>query len=78
MMHTIDFLMRRYRRSRIDSPEELGCLIVCLAVVFAAQYFIKKFYPDISETLLKAISYGIIFVIVIIWVFVIPQGSGNS
>ncbi len=78
MMYTIDFLMRRYRRNRIDSPEELGCLIVSLAVVFAAQYFIKKFYPDVSEALLKAISYGIIFVIVIIWVFVVPQGASNS
>lgn len=63
-------LVRRY--ARIDSPEELGLLIVCIAVTVAAKYFILKFYPEINNKLLNFIVYGIMFVIMIIWFALVP------
>ncbi|MBR2913035.1 MAG: hypothetical protein IKC40_03850 [Oscillospiraceae bacterium] len=61
------------RRIRIRSASDVGLLIVLLAVVIAAQYFLPKYFTGISETKLKVIIYAITIPIAVVWFFLVDS-----
>ncbi len=65
----ITTLMRRVRvrTDWIDSPSDIALIIIAAALVFAAHYFLPKYFPNLSQRMVKIICYGAIFVLVIIW-----------
>lgn len=59
------------RRIRIRSASDVGLLIILLVVVIAAQYFLPKYFPNMSETKLKFIIYAVGIAIGVIWAFTV-------
>ncbi len=66
-METELAMLRRIRTDWIDSPSDIALIIIAAALVFAAQYFLPKYFPNLSQRMVKIICYGAIFVLVIIW-----------
>ncbi|MBE6851485.1 MAG: hypothetical protein E7504_07135 [Ruminococcus sp.] len=69
-LNKMDSLMRIIR-VRIDSAEDIGFLIICIAIGFAMWYFLPKFFPDITEKKLKIILCITGVVLGIIWVAIV-------
>ena len=59
------------RRIRIRSASDVGLLIILLVVVIAAQYFLPKYFPNMSENKLKFIIYAVGIAIALIWAFTV-------
>ncbi len=68
MLHSYELLARRIR---IRSASDIGLLVILLVIVIAAQYFLPKYFPNMSETMLKVIIYAVGIVIAVIWFFVV-------
>ncbi len=72
ILSKIDSLMRIIR-VRIDSAEDIGLLIICIAIGFALWYFLPKFFPDITGQKLKIILYITGVVLGIIWFVIVGR-----
>ncbi len=59
------------RRVRIRSWKDLVLILVAAVIIFALQWLLKKFMPDLSEKTVNIISYAIGFVIILIGVFAV-------
>lgn len=70
-METTLAMLRRVRTDWIDKPSDIGLIVILVALLFAAQYFLPKYFPNLSEKTVKFICYGVMIVVVIIWFAVV-------
>ncbi len=67
-----ELAMLRYVRTHwIDKPSDIGLLIVGVVLAIAVNYFLPKYFPQLSETTVKLIFYVVIAVVAIIWFTVV-------
>lgn len=59
--------MCRIRGRWIDSPSDIGLLILVIALSIAVNYFLPKYFPQLSEQMTKIICYGCVLVLALLW-----------
>ncbi|MBQ8010622.1 MAG: hypothetical protein IJ265_03625 [Oscillospiraceae bacterium] len=61
------------RRIRIRSWKDVVLVLIATAVLFVLQWAMHRFLPNLSENVVKVVSYGVCIVIIVIGVFVIRE-----